>query len=313
MSSWVALWLAEDTTFSDVLAVILAIIFLAYAYNSVMPRVSYVKLLDLYMCSCFLFVFLSLAKLVIIKYFCHKWAKESNRSSDFFLNQLVAASAGGVDIEQHPNGEVVNRDSESRRSSLSVSKEEKKKKAKEADSKKKQLNRNGSVLKDENGLLLPPPNANGDPKKDDNDQDDYHSAVYPIVEEEVEENMKNEEIEAAFTFVRDDTKPQDEEQVELEPSPVNALAPLAALFPNSMTSSNNSNGAASRRVTFLGLEAFAAWFDHQEKKKKNDVARYMRYLRCFHVVTQLALPCAFAAFFVFLLLIYPNVPRSDYC
>lgn len=78
MSSWVALWLEEETQFQDVIAVIVAIIFLSYANNSVMPRVSYVKLMDVYLGICFLFTFISLVKLVLLKYIQRRWERKNN-------------------------------------------------------------------------------------------------------------------------------------------------------------------------------------------------------------------------------------------
>lgn len=324
MSSWVALWLAEDTTFSDVLAVILAIIFLAYAYNSVMPRVSYVKLLDLYMCSCFLFVFLSLAKLVIIKYFCNKWAKENNRSSDFFLDQLLGLSAvsNGADIEQ-ANGDL-NRDLDSRRSSCSLS-SEKKKPSSQANGKKANghLSRSGSIFARKQNGALPENQPRQERKRksslktseNENVDEDYQSGVVST-NDESSENVKNEAIEATNLLVQDETKSEEEKFADPEansdqmPALV-PVSPLAALFgtTGTNTASNSVNG--ERRVTFFGMEAFSAWFDARNKKR--GAARYMKYLRYFHVVTQLALPLAFGAFFVFLLLIYPNVPRTNEC
>lgn len=43
ISSWISLWLDNETQFTDIVSVILAIIFLSYSYNTVMPKVSYVK------------------------------------------------------------------------------------------------------------------------------------------------------------------------------------------------------------------------------------------------------------------------------
>lgn len=87
-ASWISLWLEEETTFSDILAIILSVIFLSYSYNTVMPKVSYVKVkfccfsiqiiidsllsmvqaMDMYLGACFLFAFFSLVKLAVVKY-----------------------------------------------------------------------------------------------------------------------------------------------------------------------------------------------------------------------------------------------------
>jgi uncharacterized BrkB/YihY/UPF0761 family membrane protein len=52
----------------DMISVLLTLTFLIYAYNSVMPRVSYAKAMDVYLGVCFLIVFLSLIKLAFTKY-----------------------------------------------------------------------------------------------------------------------------------------------------------------------------------------------------------------------------------------------------
>lgn len=42
-ASWISLWLEDETQFADIVSIILAIIFLSYSYNAVMPKVSYIK------------------------------------------------------------------------------------------------------------------------------------------------------------------------------------------------------------------------------------------------------------------------------
>lgn len=42
-ASWISLWLENETQFADIVSIILAIIFLSYSYNTVMPKVSYIK------------------------------------------------------------------------------------------------------------------------------------------------------------------------------------------------------------------------------------------------------------------------------
>lgn len=66
--SWISLWMGKDNTFSDILQVILAVVFLNFSQNAVMPRVSYVKAIDVYIQSCLFFVFLSLIKLGLAKH-----------------------------------------------------------------------------------------------------------------------------------------------------------------------------------------------------------------------------------------------------
>lgn len=62
-----------------------------------------------------------------------------------------------------------------------------------------------------------------------------------------------------------------------------------------------------RRVTMAKIE--------MERTQKNFAAekRFLRYLRAFHVLTQLVLPLGFISFFVFILIIYPNWPRPAPC
>ncbi|KAK6048233.1 hypothetical protein COOONC_14262 [Cooperia oncophora] len=50
------------------ISIILTITFLLFSYNEVMPRVSYIKAMDVYLGVCFCIVFCSLIKLAIVKY-----------------------------------------------------------------------------------------------------------------------------------------------------------------------------------------------------------------------------------------------------
>ncbi|KAI1719977.1 neurotransmitter-gated ion-channel ligand binding domain-containing protein [Ditylenchus destructor] len=68
ITSWVSLWMENETSFQDMISIILTITFLLFSYNEVMPRVSYLKALDIWLAVCFMIVFLSLIKLAIIKY-----------------------------------------------------------------------------------------------------------------------------------------------------------------------------------------------------------------------------------------------------
>jgi hypothetical protein len=43
----VTLWLEKETEFQDMISIILAITFLIFSYNEMMPRVSYLKASDL--------------------------------------------------------------------------------------------------------------------------------------------------------------------------------------------------------------------------------------------------------------------------
>uniref|UniRef100_A0A914S0H5 Neurotransmitter-gated ion-channel transmembrane domain-containing protein n=1 Tax=Parascaris equorum TaxID=6256 RepID=A0A914S0H5_PAREQ len=52
----------------DMISIILTITFLLFSYNEVMPRVSYIKAMDVYLGVCFCIVFFSLIKLALIKY-----------------------------------------------------------------------------------------------------------------------------------------------------------------------------------------------------------------------------------------------------
>ena len=85
ITSWVALWMGSETQFQDMIALMLAIIFLIFAYNETMPRVSYIKAMDVYLGVCFVIVFLALVKLTVIKYMRQKLrtTRLANRVSVF--------------------------------------------------------------------------------------------------------------------------------------------------------------------------------------------------------------------------------------
>ncbi|CAD6198990.1 unnamed protein product [Caenorhabditis auriculariae] len=68
ITSWVSLWMENETSFQDMISIILTITFLLFSYNEVMPRVSYIKAMDVYLGVCFCIVFLSLIKLAVVKY-----------------------------------------------------------------------------------------------------------------------------------------------------------------------------------------------------------------------------------------------------
>lgn len=66
--SWISLWLSNESTLSDIIQIILAMIFLNFTQNAVMPKVSYIKALDVFMGTCFFLVFLALLKLSVYKF-----------------------------------------------------------------------------------------------------------------------------------------------------------------------------------------------------------------------------------------------------
>ncbi|CEF60396.1 Gamma-aminobutyric acid A receptor/Glycine receptor alpha family and Neurotransmitter-gated ion-channel transmembrane domain and Neurotransmitter-gated ion-channel family and Neurotransmitter-gated ion-channel ligand-binding domain-containing protein [Strongyloides ratti] len=68
ITSWVSLWMDNQTSFHDMISIILAITFLLFSYNEVMPRVSYIKAMDVYLGVCFCIVFFSLIKLSILRF-----------------------------------------------------------------------------------------------------------------------------------------------------------------------------------------------------------------------------------------------------
>ncbi|VDN04486.1 unnamed protein product [Thelazia callipaeda] len=68
ITSWVSLWMENETSFQDMISIILTITFLLFSYNEVMPRVSYIKAMDVYLGVCFCIVFFSLIKLAVVKY-----------------------------------------------------------------------------------------------------------------------------------------------------------------------------------------------------------------------------------------------------
>ncbi|KAK6044159.1 hypothetical protein COOONC_18336 [Cooperia oncophora] len=67
----------SETEFQDMISIILAITFLIFSYNEMMPRVSYIKAMDIYLGVCFMIVFLSLIKLAFVKYMRQRIKMES--------------------------------------------------------------------------------------------------------------------------------------------------------------------------------------------------------------------------------------------
>ncbi|KJH48063.1 hypothetical protein DICVIV_05858 [Dictyocaulus viviparus] len=81
ITSWVSSWMESETEFQDMISIILAITFLIFSYNEMMPRVTYScsiryeygntvidKDLLCILGVCFMIVFLSLIKLAFVKY-----------------------------------------------------------------------------------------------------------------------------------------------------------------------------------------------------------------------------------------------------
>ncbi|VBB32477.1 unnamed protein product, partial [Acanthocheilonema viteae] len=65
----------------DMVSIILAITFLIFSYNEMMPRVSYIKAMDIYLGVCFMAVFLSLIKIAFVKFMRQRLSKDKKRSS----------------------------------------------------------------------------------------------------------------------------------------------------------------------------------------------------------------------------------------
>ncbi|KAK5983676.1 hypothetical protein GCK32_018796, partial [Trichostrongylus colubriformis] len=80
----------SETEFQDMISIILAITFLIFSYNEMMPRVSYIKAMDIYLGVCFMIVFLSLIKLAFVKYMRQRIRIESE--SFHSINAAVLTS-----------------------------------------------------------------------------------------------------------------------------------------------------------------------------------------------------------------------------
>uniref|UniRef100_A0A914SHA0 Neurotransmitter-gated ion-channel ligand-binding domain-containing protein n=1 Tax=Parascaris equorum TaxID=6256 RepID=A0A914SHA0_PAREQ len=82
ITSWVSLWMESETEFQDMISIILAITFLIFSYNEMMPRVSYIKAMDVYLGVCFMIVFLSLIKLAFVKFMHQRLKLKRNMDSE---------------------------------------------------------------------------------------------------------------------------------------------------------------------------------------------------------------------------------------
>uniref|UniRef100_A0AAF5DMB1 Uncharacterized protein n=1 Tax=Strongyloides stercoralis TaxID=6248 RepID=A0AAF5DMB1_STRER len=95
ITSWVSLWMESETEFQDMISIILAITFLIFSYNEMMPRVSYIKAMDVYLGVCFMIVFFSLIKLAFVKYLRQKLDKKHTKS--VFHNMLPLVQKSSVE------------------------------------------------------------------------------------------------------------------------------------------------------------------------------------------------------------------------
>uniref|UniRef100_A0A0M3ILZ3 Neur_chan_LBD domain-containing protein n=1 Tax=Ascaris lumbricoides TaxID=6252 RepID=A0A0M3ILZ3_ASCLU len=105
ITSWVSLWMENETSFQDMISIILTITFLLFSYNEVMPRVSYIKAMDVYLdCLisrsvpgvCFCIVFFSLIKLALIKYMRERLRITRDTSIVAGLMPVIQFGTGGI-------------------------------------------------------------------------------------------------------------------------------------------------------------------------------------------------------------------------
>ncbi|VDM59984.1 unnamed protein product [Angiostrongylus costaricensis] len=97
ITSWVSLWMENETSFQDMISIILTITFLLFSYNEVMPRVSYIKAMDVYLGVCFCIVFFSLIKLAIVKYMRQRLRLTRDTSIVAGLVPMIRVSNGLTD------------------------------------------------------------------------------------------------------------------------------------------------------------------------------------------------------------------------
>uniref|UniRef100_A0A1I7RK37 Glycine receptor subunit alphaZ1 n=1 Tax=Bursaphelenchus xylophilus TaxID=6326 RepID=A0A1I7RK37_BURXY len=102
ITSWVALWMESETEFQDMISIILAITFLIFSYNEMMPRVSYLKALDIWLAVCFMIVFLSLIKLALVKFMRQKLNRQRAREHSVIASMLPEFRTS---ISPHPLGQ----------------------------------------------------------------------------------------------------------------------------------------------------------------------------------------------------------------
>uniref|UniRef100_A0AC35FQ08 Uncharacterized protein n=1 Tax=Panagrolaimus sp. PS1159 TaxID=55785 RepID=A0AC35FQ08_9BILA len=98
ITSWVSLWMENETSFQDMISIILTITFLLFSYNEVMPRVSYIKAMDVYLGVCFMIVFLSLIKLSIVKYMRQRLRMTRDTSIVAGMMPMLRLAANGIPL-----------------------------------------------------------------------------------------------------------------------------------------------------------------------------------------------------------------------
>uniref|UniRef100_A0A915PDD2 Neurotransmitter-gated ion-channel transmembrane domain-containing protein n=1 Tax=Setaria digitata TaxID=48799 RepID=A0A915PDD2_9BILA len=104
ITSWVSLWMESETEFQDMVSIILAITFLIFSYNEMMPRVSYIKAMDVYLGVCFMAVFLSLIKLAFVKFMRQKLNKDRyKRESSMVASMLEKVNMATSDAFSEPS------------------------------------------------------------------------------------------------------------------------------------------------------------------------------------------------------------------
>uniref|UniRef100_A0A7E4UL93 Gamma-aminobutyric acid receptor subunit beta n=1 Tax=Panagrellus redivivus TaxID=6233 RepID=A0A7E4UL93_PANRE len=108
ITSWVSLWMESETEFQDMVSIILAITFLIFSYNEMMPRVSYIKAMDVYLGVCFMIVFFSLIKLAVFKYIREKLKGSKKRDGLQSFLPILRVETPCEPLDQHssPNGNV---------------------------------------------------------------------------------------------------------------------------------------------------------------------------------------------------------------
>uniref|UniRef100_A0AC35TXZ4 Neur_chan_LBD domain-containing protein n=1 Tax=Rhabditophanes sp. KR3021 TaxID=114890 RepID=A0AC35TXZ4_9BILA len=111
ITSWVSLWMESETDFQDMISLILAITFLIFSYNEMMPRVSYILGINIYLGVCFCIVFLSLIKLSFIKFLKQKL--KYSRTTPFTMMPYIANVAHNTADEKSSNCEVIGNDKSS--------------------------------------------------------------------------------------------------------------------------------------------------------------------------------------------------------
>uniref|UniRef100_A0AC34FKL8 Neurotransmitter-gated ion-channel ligand-binding domain-containing protein n=1 Tax=Panagrolaimus sp. ES5 TaxID=591445 RepID=A0AC34FKL8_9BILA len=86
ITSWVSLWMENETSFQ------------LFSYNEVMPRVSYIKAMDVYLGVCFMIVFLSLIKLSIVKYMRQRLRMTRDTSIVAGMMPMLRLAANGIPL-----------------------------------------------------------------------------------------------------------------------------------------------------------------------------------------------------------------------